>query len=209
MSRKTKEEAEKTRARILASALALFSKKGYERTTFNDIAARLKLTKGAVYWHFASKEKLLVALVDIALSRFRRQIEELMPEGDLTFPAVAEMMVRNAVAVVSEPRGAAFFRLMKCQIRWSDDSMQSVREDLLTNERFGPKQAFKEAVDNDIAAGRVRGDVNSERAAIVCIAIWDGLVQAHLDGFLTGDLESTVRDTYGAVWRSISKRRKR
>ena len=52
MSKKTKEEAEKTRRRILASALVLFSRRGYDRTTFNDIAARLKLTKGAIYWHF-------------------------------------------------------------------------------------------------------------------------------------------------------------
>ena len=64
MSRKTKEEAEKTRARILASALSLFVKKGYEKTTFTDIAARLKMTKGAVYWHFETKEDLLVALVE-------------------------------------------------------------------------------------------------------------------------------------------------
>ena len=55
MPRKTKEEAEKTRARILASALALFVKKGYEHTTFTDIAARLKMTKGAVYSHFETK----------------------------------------------------------------------------------------------------------------------------------------------------------
>ena len=55
MPRKAKEEAEKTRARILASALSLFAKKGYEHTTFTAIAARLKMTKGAVYWHFESK----------------------------------------------------------------------------------------------------------------------------------------------------------
>ena len=52
MARRRKEDAEKTRRKILASALSLFVKKGYERTTFNDIAARLKMTKGAVYWHF-------------------------------------------------------------------------------------------------------------------------------------------------------------
>ena len=68
MARRTKEEAERTRARIMASALSLFAKKGYDRTTFNDIAARLKLTKGAVYWHFESKQALLTALLDEMLS---------------------------------------------------------------------------------------------------------------------------------------------
>ena len=44
MARRAKEEAERTRTRILASALALFAKKGSAQTTFTDIAARLKLT---------------------------------------------------------------------------------------------------------------------------------------------------------------------
>lgn len=72
VARKSKEDAALTRRRILASALALFVKKGYEHTTFNDIAARLKMTKGAVYWHFESKEDLLVELVKMALERFHR-----------------------------------------------------------------------------------------------------------------------------------------
>ena len=81
MARRRKEDAEKTRRRILASALSLFVRKGYERTTFNDIAARLKMTKGAVYWHFESKERLLVELVEEALAKFRRQLDEMMPTG--------------------------------------------------------------------------------------------------------------------------------
>ena len=72
MARKTKEDALKTRRRILASALSLFVKKGYERTTFTDIASRLGMTKGAVYWHFDSKEKLLVTLLDEMLKKFKR-----------------------------------------------------------------------------------------------------------------------------------------
>ena len=203
MPRKTKEEAEKTRTRILASALSLFVKKGYEHTTFTDIAARLKLTKGAVYWHFASKEALLVELVDRALQKFRRQIEELMPTGELTFPAVADMMVKNAETLVADPRGSAFFRLMKCQIRWSDKSMDSVRTDLMTDDRFGPKEAFRRAVANDIAAGRVSASVSAEEIAAVSMAIWDGLVQARIDHFLECDMGRTLAKAYGAIWRAM------
>ncbi|MBQ2631078.1 MAG: TetR family transcriptional regulator [Kiritimatiellae bacterium] len=203
MPRKTKEEAEKTRTRILASALSLFVKKGYEHTTFTDIAARLKLTKGAVYWHFASKEALLVELVDRALQKFRRQIKELMPTGELTFPAVADMMVKNAETLVADPRGSAFFRLMKCQIRWSDKSMDRVRTDLMTDDRFGPKEAFRRAVANDIAAGRVPATVDAEEIAAVSMAIWDGLVQARIDHFLECDMGRTLAKSYGAIWRAM------
>jgi AcrR family transcriptional regulator len=203
MARKSQEEALKTRMRILASALTLFAKKGYEHTTFTDIAARLKLTKGAVYWHFESKEKLLVALVEIALQKFRRQLEGLMPEGELTFPAVCEMMIQNAEQVTREARGTAFFKLMKCQIKWADASMKSVREDLLTNERFSPKYAFIRALKNDIVAGRVKSDVDLEEIAAVCLALWDGLVQSKIDNFLGCEMEKTLRHAYGAIWMDI------
>lgn len=203
MARRSKEDAEKTRTRILASALSLFTKKGYEHTTFTDIATRLKLTKGAVYWHFESKERLLVALVDQALEKFRRRMEAEMPSVNLTYPAVAEMMVRSAASLVMDPRGAAFFRLLKCQIRWSEASMESVRKDLLTNERFGPKQAFKAALANDIRSGRARPDVDAEEVATVSLALWDGLVQSKIDKFLSCDMVQTLRHAYEAVWERI------
>ncbi len=209
MPRRTKEDAQKTRARILASALSLFASKGYEPTTLTDIAARLKLTKGAVYWHFDSKEKLLVELVRLALEKFRRQIEDLMPEGELSYPSVAEMMVRNAEHVVSDPKGAAFFRLMKGQIRWGDDSMAAVRQKLLTNKISGPVEAFRTAILNDKAAGRVDENVNVEEIAVVSMALWDSLVQSAIDRFLTCDLADTLRHSYMAIWRDIQIKEKR
>jgi len=203
MARKRKEDAERTRRRILASALSLFVRKGYERTTFTDIAERLKMTKGAVYWHFESKERLLVELVDEALVKFRRKIDETMPSGELTFPKVADMMVRAAQRVVENAKDAAFFRLMKCQIRWSDDSMAKVREDLLANEKCGPMTAFRNAVAADIAAGRARAGVDADEVAVVSVALWDGIVQARIDRFLSRDMEQTLRHAYEAIWNRI------
>ena len=207
MARRTKEEAGKTRARILASALSLFAKKGYERTTFNDIAARLKLTKGAVYWHFESKEALLVALLDEMLAKFRRQITALLPAGEtsfegLSFPVVADMMVRNAAQIIGDAKGTAFFLLIHEQVKWADASMSSVRENLLRNPRFGPWAAFRTAVENDVKAGRA-SDVDPVKVASVCTSIWDGLVHARIAGVLLCDLEETLRDAYDAVWQAI------
>ncbi len=203
MSRKTKEEAEKTRKRILASALSLFVKKGYERTTFNDIAARLKLTKGAVYWHFASKEALLVEIVSAMMERFAQQIAELMPKDELTFPAVAEMMVKNAGLILDDPRGKAFFMLMMTQIKWGDATMSKVREYLISRGQDGPYHAFIRAIANDKAAGRVRADADPVRIAASCVALWDGLVRGAIENLLETDLMETLQGAYDAFWQSI------
>ena len=203
MPRKTKQEAEKTRARIMASALSLFVKKGYEHTTFTDIAARLKMTKGAVSWHFETKEALLVALVEEMLEKFRRRLEEFLPKGEFTFKAVADMMVQSAGRLVEDPKSAAFFMLMKTRIKWGADSMAATREKLLSRDMNGPYHSFIKAVENDIAAKRVRADVNPVALAAVAVSVWDGLVQSKIEHFLECDLKSTLRNTYEAMWSSI------
>ena len=209
MARRTKEEAARTRAQIMSSALSLFVKKGYERTTFTDIAARLNLTKGAVYWHFESKEALLLALIDDMFASFERQFSASTARredgeiADFTFDFVVDLMVKNARMVVASRKLSSFFMLMKCQVEWRDDSMAKVREKLISNDRFGPMQAFRCAVENDIRAKRVREGVDALQVATVCIVIWDGLVQGKLNGFLACDLEDTLRKSYEAVWNSM------
>ena len=203
MAKKTREDALKTRTRILASALSLFSKNGYDHTTFNDIAARLKMTKGAVYWHFESKEALLLALVDEMLVRFRRIIERRMPVDRLSFPVVADVMSSVAAVVAAEPSARAFFMLMHTQVRWGSATMAKVREELLTDDRFGPAKAFRSAIENDKRSGLVRRDVAVDEVVGTCIAIWDGLVRSRIDSFLACDLKSAVRHAYDAIWRSL------
>lgn len=64
MPRKTQEESQETRKNILECAKRLFSKRGYERTSLSDIAKYSGVSRGAIYWHFESKEDLLVNLVE-------------------------------------------------------------------------------------------------------------------------------------------------
>ncbi|MCO6005631.1 TetR/AcrR family transcriptional regulator [Actinoallomurus purpureus] len=58
-----------TRARIQAVALELFAEQGYEKTSLREIAERLNVTKAALYYHFKTKEDIIVSLFDDALAR--------------------------------------------------------------------------------------------------------------------------------------------
>ena len=55
MARRTNEQAQQTREKILEGALNVFSEKGFSRSTLGDIAKRIGMTRGAVYWHFKDK----------------------------------------------------------------------------------------------------------------------------------------------------------
>ena len=56
--RRTKEDAEKTRLALLASAERLFLDKGVAHTSLDQIARDAGVTRGAVYWHFQNKAHL-------------------------------------------------------------------------------------------------------------------------------------------------------
>jgi AcrR family transcriptional regulator len=51
-----------TRERILDVALELFIDLGYEKTSLRQIAEKMGFTKAAIYYHFASKDDILMAL---------------------------------------------------------------------------------------------------------------------------------------------------
>lgn len=52
-----------TRARIRAAALERFSSHGYANTSLREIADQVGLTKASLYYHYPSKQALLLALV--------------------------------------------------------------------------------------------------------------------------------------------------
>jgi TetR/AcrR family acrAB operon transcriptional repressor len=61
--RKTAAEAAETRQAILRAALDEFSRRGYSATTLDCVARAAGVTRGAVYWHFASKATLYEELL--------------------------------------------------------------------------------------------------------------------------------------------------
>lgn len=60
--RRTKEDAEQTKERILYAAIGLFSSQGIEATTLDEIAKAADVTRGAIYWHFKNKADIFEAL---------------------------------------------------------------------------------------------------------------------------------------------------
>ncbi|MBM9508569.1 TetR/AcrR family transcriptional regulator [Actinacidiphila acididurans] len=53
-----------TRRRIQDVALELFAERGYEKTSLREIAEHLDVTKAALYYHFKTKEDILISITD-------------------------------------------------------------------------------------------------------------------------------------------------
>lgn len=85
----TPRDASGTRTRILDIASELFATKGYVGTSIADIAGRLGTTKGAIYYHFNSKDAILDALVSQPVAALTKIAEEI---DERTQVAPAEML---------------------------------------------------------------------------------------------------------------------
>jgi TetR/AcrR family transcriptional regulator, acrAB operon repressor len=63
MARRTKEEAQETRQRIIDAAETVFHRQGVSRTSLTHIAEEAGVTRGAIYWHFKDKADLFDAMI--------------------------------------------------------------------------------------------------------------------------------------------------
>lgn len=66
-----------TRSRIQQVAVELFTQHGYEGTSLREIAERIDVTKAALYYHFKSKEDIVVSLME----DYSKQMDALIEWG--------------------------------------------------------------------------------------------------------------------------------
>jgi AcrR family transcriptional regulator len=106
-----------TRQRIQDVALELFAQHGYEKTSLREIAERLEVTKAALYYHFKTKEEILVSIFE----DLSRPIEDLLAWGreqPHTLETKREIVRRYSEALLA---AAPLFRFMH-------DNQATVRE---------------------------------------------------------------------------------
>jgi AcrR family transcriptional regulator len=85
---------------LLTVAVAVFNERGYDATSMEDLAARLGITKSAIYHHVPSKVELLRLALDRALDGLFAVTEK---PGANTGPAIdrLEYIVRGSVRVLT------------------------------------------------------------------------------------------------------------
>ena len=88
---------EQTVQLILDTASTLFLQKGYNKTTLQDIIDATKLSKGAIYHHFASKEAIIIAVVDRMGECNAAVLAEVRDKKGLTGAEKLREMFRTAV----------------------------------------------------------------------------------------------------------------
>ena len=65
----------KTKRRIFNTAIKMFSKKGYDNTSVEEITAIAGVAKGSLYYHFSKKEDIFDMLLKEGFELLKNNIE--------------------------------------------------------------------------------------------------------------------------------------
>lgn len=71
-----------TRERIIKEADRLFYERGYDSTTFSDIAETVGISRGNFYHHFKTKGDILAAVIDKRLAERQRLLDAWEAQND-------------------------------------------------------------------------------------------------------------------------------
>ena len=127
-----------TRERILDVALDLFTDQGFDGTSMREIAERLNISKPAIYYHFASKDEILMALHmrlhefgKEALARLTGQTVTLQSWSSLLNELLDQMLAQRKIFLMHERNQAALEKLhSKDHDDEHDDLQQRFRQAL-------------------------------------------------------------------------------
>lgn len=177
MARKTKKEAERTRQLILMSALDLIDERGYIGTKLVDVAERLNLTKGAVYWHFTSKSDMFLAMMD----SMNEQIDQLLMPLILKTSNLEDIRtLLHAyidIFVVNESL-RKYLTVLMLRIEWTEDLKNAL--DVFEEQNKELARFCLKILKKEQRRGVVRKDISLEYAANGIVGVVDGLLMDSL-----------------------------
>ncbi|MGC3963828.1 MAG: TetR family transcriptional regulator [Rhodocyclaceae bacterium] len=177
MVRKTKVETEKTRQDIIAAARDMFAAHGVTRTTLEQIAHAAGVTRGAVYWHFANKLDLMVALRDDVLMPLIEGLQETLQveNGRDALSAVEAFLLMHIDRLEQDPVMRQTFEVLmnKCEYVGEFGVLLQCAFERTHDKHERLEMAYARAIEQKV----MRGNIEPVAAALDTHAFMHGIVR--------------------------------
>lgn len=176
MVRRTKEDAQATRALLLDAAERLFHAQGVSRTSLHDIAVAAGTTRGAIYWHFKDKADLFNAMMDRVTLPLEESLRLVGEEPSADPLADIRLTVRHCLQLVAgDERVRRVFDIAVHQVEYVDE-LRAVKE-----QHIAVRNGCQEQMESGMAAAadchRLALPLPASVAARGLHALVDGLLQ--------------------------------
>ncbi|MDD1703350.1 MAG: TetR/AcrR family transcriptional regulator [Methanoregula sp.] len=160
------EYKEDAKRRIIEAAMDVIAERGCDGMTIDDVAKKIGVTKGAVYWYFSTKEELMSAVLNAIQAEIRQVTYESFynkPTEDL----LVQMFDRFAIADIK--KRAVFFEMFSLASRNSQ-----VRH--ATREYYdGLVATFEEAIVREKKRNFTQTQADPHHLALLLAALYSGL----------------------------------
>ncbi|MDN8613057.1 TetR family transcriptional regulator [Variovorax ginsengisoli] len=195
MVRRTKEEAQETRNRLLDAAEILFQAQGVSQTSLQQIAHQAGATRGAIYWHFKDKAALFNAMMDRVTLPLEAEVARASAgSGAEPMGEVEHQMVEALKLMTSDMQVRRVFDIATHKVEYTHD-MESVQQRHLSA-RNGCVTEFEKAMVADARRTRRRLPIPAPAAAQGLHALISGLIQNWLLDPSAFDLVATGRQAF-------------
>ena len=156
------------RGLILRTAAKLFREHGYERTSVRQIAEALGMTSGSLFYHFATKEELLVTVMEEGVRDIMRGVQKGLA-GESRLPERMLAMVRCHLTALLGPKLDAMTVML---YEWRSLS-EPARARVLTS-RDAYEELWMAPIDEAAALGLVDADTLLVRQTVLGALNWTG-----------------------------------
>ena len=126
--RRTKEQAEQTRAAILAAAEQLFLEKGVAHSTLDQIARAAGVTRGAVYWHFENKAHLFHEMLSQVRLPPEQMTERLSGDGGIDpLLSLRDLCIEAVANLATDEHKRRIFTILLHRCEFTDELREAER----------------------------------------------------------------------------------
>lgn len=161
--RRRRVRSEATRQHIVAAAAELLAEQGYVATSLEQVAAHAGLTRGAIYYHFASKEALYWEVVGPALQRAQERLRE-RAEKKLDPTVGIREFLQNTLRTAQDPRSRYLW--YQEMIPLDEEMRRSARDE---------EREFERLLTDLIARGQADGLFIPGNPKIIALIIISGI----------------------------------
>ena len=181
MARKTKEEALTTRAHIIDAARRVFHAEGVNRSTLDKVAQAAGVTRGAVYWHFANKTELFLAVKQTYMCEFDR-LQSLLDEEEAPLDAMTRYLQALFAVLLENQTARETFEiiLLRCEYVEEFHEVLQVITQPCTNILSAYERLYRAAAANQ----QLKPGLDPDLLALDTMAFAIGTIRAILSGQL-------------------------
>lgn len=201
MVRKIREEALETRKHLLEAALEIMSEKPFSSVSMTEIAGKVGLSKGAIYWHFKNKDDVLLHVI----LNIRSQMAEEFCADSAALESLDDMRTYYKKKMQRPYKSENFkkiHRLIHRGEEWPKEIRKKVLAMILDNLGQERKMAERLLVRSQ-EEGTIRKDVSPRELSLMVTAMFQGIFVFQVHDFYHVDFTKHIDFIFDAFKKEL------